>query len=77
MPSGLVMIESRAGMQVTFCFFDACITIGGSNYSSAVRRCINSEFYQQGSGLGDDAPQKDVLVGVLGLLEQDLERAMG
>ncbi len=48
----------------------------GSNYCNAVKRCINSDYYQGGLDFGG-GPQKDVLVGVLTLLEQDLKNAMG
>ncbi|KAK3938139.1 hypothetical protein QBC46DRAFT_169477 [Diplogelasinospora grovesii] len=42
----------------------------GSNYCSAVKRCINCDYHQGSVGFGD-GPRKDVLVGVLTLLEQD------
>lgn len=53
-------------------------TLGGPNYYKAVRRCIKCEVFDtDGGGLGDDPVQKDVFVGVLGLIEQDLELTMG
>lgn len=47
----------------------------GSNYCSAVKRCINYDYYQGSAGFGAGL-RKDVLVDVLTLLEQDLERVM-
>ncbi|KAK4182849.1 hypothetical protein QBC35DRAFT_420039 [Podospora australis] len=52
-------------------------TLGGPNYYKAVRRCIKCEVFDTDSvGMGDDPVQKDVFVGVLALIEQDLELAM-
>jgi len=48
----------------------------GSNYCNAVKRCMNGDHYQGGVGFGGGSRQ-DVLIGVLTLLEQDLNAAMG
>ncbi|KAK4442333.1 hypothetical protein QBC34DRAFT_313351 [Podospora aff. communis PSN243] len=55
-------------------FMDRISTSVGVNYCSAIKRCINCDIYQGRWGSGDD---KEVLFGVLNLLEQDLKAALG
>jgi hypothetical protein len=55
---------------------DRISTSVGVNYCSAIKRCINCEFHQGGLGSGDE-PLRNVLFGVLNLLEQDLKATMG
>lgn len=62
----------EAAMQV----LSAVNTLGGPNYYKAVRKCIKYEVFDD-SGMGGNEGQKDVFVGILNLLEQDLEMAMG
>ncbi|KAK1758825.1 hypothetical protein QBC47DRAFT_436008 [Echria macrotheca] len=51
-------------------------TIVGPNYCSAVKRCINCEYFQSSLDF-DDTTGKSVLVTVLDLLERDLKNVMG
>ena len=46
---------------------------GGSRYGSAVRRCIRCEFDQRRSNLDDDGFRQAVYMGVVKVLEEDLE----
>ncbi|KAK0667759.1 hypothetical protein QBC41DRAFT_395130 [Cercophora samala] len=66
-----ILTSYEAVMQL----LSAVNTLGGPNYYSAVRKCIKCEVLDDG-GMGSEEGQKDVFVGILNLLEQDLEMAM-
>jgi len=61
--------------EVAMRLMDEVNTRVGSNYCSAVKRCINSD-YQVDMSLGGGS-RHNVLISVLTLLEQDFNAAMG
>ncbi|KAK5663803.1 hypothetical protein OQA88_6 [Cercophora sp. LCS_1] len=61
--------------ETALALLDQINTRVGSNYCAAVKRCINCEYYQEVEGFSQKRPQ-DPLIGVLSLIEQDIEAVM-
>ncbi|OCL04530.1 hypothetical protein AOQ84DRAFT_380493 [Glonium stellatum] len=54
---------------------DRVYQLAGSNYGSAVRRCVHCEFDCHNPSLDDDGFRQDVYDGVVALLEKDLKNS--